>query len=246
MGTVTGLTAARMLDIEAASVVDGSVVGDNLILEKHDGSTIDAGNVRGTAGTNGTNGVNAPVVKAASTANLTQSGAQTVDGVSLVAGDRILCKDQTSASTNGIWVVAAGAWARSTDADTATEVAGIEVNVQAGTLNGGTRWVTSFKSTDTLGSTAMAWGRNLDAFNAVLINITGTTDASGFVTITHGLPFTPSFVTIVNGSPGTVFPVMWGVDTIGATTFRVRFMNASTANAAVSLSIGTQKALCFR
>lgn len=50
MATITGLTAARMLAIEAASVVDGSIVGDNLILEKHDASTVDAGNVRGPQG----------------------------------------------------------------------------------------------------------------------------------------------------------------------------------------------------
>lgn len=53
MATVTGLTAARMLAIEAASVVDGDISGDNLILTKHDGSTINAGNVRGPAGTDG-------------------------------------------------------------------------------------------------------------------------------------------------------------------------------------------------
>lgn len=54
MATVTGLTAARMLAIEAASVVDGDVVVNNLILTKHDGSTIDAGNVRGPTGATGT------------------------------------------------------------------------------------------------------------------------------------------------------------------------------------------------
>lgn len=60
MAAVTGLTAARMLAIEAASVVDGEVVGDDLILTKHDGSTVNAGNVRGptdptdTAATPGT------------------------------------------------------------------------------------------------------------------------------------------------------------------------------------------------
>lgn len=50
MATVTSLTAARMLAIEASSVVSGEVVGDELILTKHDGSTIDAGNVRGPQG----------------------------------------------------------------------------------------------------------------------------------------------------------------------------------------------------
>lgn len=53
MATVTGLTAARMLAIEAASVVDGDIVGDDLILTKHDGTQINAGDVRGPAGPTG-------------------------------------------------------------------------------------------------------------------------------------------------------------------------------------------------
>lgn len=50
MATVTGLTAARMAAIEAASIVDGEVVGDDLILTRHDSTTVNAGNVRGTSG----------------------------------------------------------------------------------------------------------------------------------------------------------------------------------------------------
>lgn len=53
MTTVTGFTAARMLAMEAATIVDGDVVGDNLILTKHDGSTVNAGNVRGPTGSPG-------------------------------------------------------------------------------------------------------------------------------------------------------------------------------------------------
>lgn len=53
MATITGLTAARMLEIEAESIVDGDVVGNNLILTKHDGTTIDAGSVRGPQGSPG-------------------------------------------------------------------------------------------------------------------------------------------------------------------------------------------------
>lgn len=56
MAQVTGLTAERMLEIEAASIVDGEVVGDNLILTRHDESTIDAGNVRGPEGPVGPEG----------------------------------------------------------------------------------------------------------------------------------------------------------------------------------------------
>jgi Concanavalin A-like lectin/glucanases superfamily len=64
LATVTGLTADRMLAIEGASVVDGDVVGDNLILTKHDGSQINAGSVRGPAGPAGPVGSDLAVVSA--------------------------------------------------------------------------------------------------------------------------------------------------------------------------------------
>src|SRR4051812_8331924 len=66
-------------------------------------------------------------MRAASTANLTLSGTQTIDGVAVVANDRVLAKDQSTASGNGIYVVAAGAWARATDADGANEIEGMAV-----------------------------------------------------------------------------------------------------------------------
>lgn len=62
MGTVTGLTADRMEAIEAASVVSGAVDGGtgHLILTKHDGSTVDAGNVKGATGATGPTGPTGP------------------------------------------------------------------------------------------------------------------------------------------------------------------------------------------
>lgn len=53
MATVTGLTAERMQEIVDAVVVDANIVGDNLVLILHDGTTIDAGNVRGIQGIQG-------------------------------------------------------------------------------------------------------------------------------------------------------------------------------------------------
>ncbi len=50
MTLITGLTAIRMLAIEAASVVSGTITGDNLILTRQSGTTINAGNVRGPKG----------------------------------------------------------------------------------------------------------------------------------------------------------------------------------------------------
>lgn len=63
MATVTGLTAARMVSIEGASVISGVVTGDNLILTKKNNSTVNAGNVRGPVGPQGPIG-EPPVVTA--------------------------------------------------------------------------------------------------------------------------------------------------------------------------------------
>jgi microcystin-dependent protein len=56
MATITGLTAARMQEIEAASIIDGDIVAGHLILTKHDGTQIDAGPVAGPAGPPGPTG----------------------------------------------------------------------------------------------------------------------------------------------------------------------------------------------
>lgn len=75
--------------------------------------------------------------RAATTANITLSGAQTIDGVSVIATNRVLVKDQTDASENGLYVAAAGSWSRALDADTDAEVtAGMFTFVEEGTVNG--------------------------------------------------------------------------------------------------------------
>ncbi len=77
--------------------------------------------------------------KAATTAPLVSlSGLQTVDGVNLAVGDRVLVKDQLNAADNGIYVVSTDAWPRASDADTAAELrAGSYVFVTSGTTNNG-------------------------------------------------------------------------------------------------------------
>jgi hypothetical protein len=62
MATITGLTAERMLEIEAASIVDGEIIADHLILTKQDGSPIDAGVVTGPPGSTGPTGATGPGV----------------------------------------------------------------------------------------------------------------------------------------------------------------------------------------
>jgi hypothetical protein len=70
--------------------------------------------------------------RVATTANITLSGTQTIDTVSCSNGDRILVLNQTDAKQNGIYVMASGAWSRSTDADVGSELDGAAVAVQEG------------------------------------------------------------------------------------------------------------------
>ena len=97
-------------------------------------------------------------VRGATTANVTLSGTQTIDGVSLVAGDRVLVKNQTTGGDNGIYVVAAGAWSRSVDADSSAKVTtGLFAFVSEGTVNGDSGWVLTTNDAITLGTTALAF-----------------------------------------------------------------------------------------
>lgn len=99
-------------------------------------------------------------VRAATTANITLSNTQTVDGVALAVGDRVLVKDQATATENGIYIVAGGAWTRATDFDTTTEVtAGAFTFVESGTANADSGWVVSTDGAITVGTTAIAFAQ---------------------------------------------------------------------------------------
>ncbi|SFB62538.1 hypothetical protein SAMN05216312_12213 [Cohnella sp. OV330] len=115
-------------------------------------------------------------VRVATTANITLSGLQTVDGVVLAAGDRVLVKNQTTGSQNGIYVAASGAWARAADADTTAKVAaGISVFVRDGAAGGGKTFVMSNTTSVTLGTTAITFADIASGTFA------GTVTASRFV-----------------------------------------------------------------
>ncbi len=97
-------------------------------------------------------------VRVATTANITLSATQTIDGVALSVGDRVLVKDQSTGSQNGIYAVASGAWSRTTDADANAEVtAGMYVFVTEGTSNADTGWLLTTNDTITIGTTALTF-----------------------------------------------------------------------------------------
>lgn len=126
-------------------------------------------------------------VRVATTANGTLASAfengDTVDGVTLATGDRILLKNQSSGAENGIYVVAAsGAPARATDADANAEVTtGLAVFVGEGTVNGNSAWVLTTDDPITLGSTALTFVQFMGAGGVTPVSGggTGATTAAG-------------------------------------------------------------------
>ena len=98
-------------------------------------------------------------VRAATTANITLSGAQTIDGIAIVAGDRVLVKNQTLSQNNGIYVAASGAWARSADANTWEELVSAYTFVEEGSTYADTGWVCTINAGGTLDTTPITWSQ---------------------------------------------------------------------------------------
>ncbi len=95
-------------------------------------------------------------VRAATTANMTLSGLGPVDGVTLVAGNSVLVKNQTNPAENGIYTVSSGAWTRRTDADSGSKLnPGAFTFVEEGAVNADNGYVLTTDGAVTLGTTAL-------------------------------------------------------------------------------------------
>lgn len=128
-------------------------------------------------------------VLVATTANITLSGAQTIDSVAVVAGDRVLVKNQSTAADNGIYVASAGSWTRAVGADDYAEYEGAVVFVISGSGNAGTTWYCSAQPGGTLGITALNWfslSISLTYTAGTGLTLTGTQFSITNTTVTAG------------------------------------------------------------
>jgi hypothetical protein len=130
---------------------------------------------------------------AATTADITLSGAQTIDGVSVVAGNRVLVKNQTLSQNNGLYLCASGAWTRTTDADTWDELTSAFTFIEQGTTNGDCGFVCTANAGGTLGTTALPWSQFSGA---------GTFTAGTGLTLTGSVFSLTSPVAVANGGTG--------------------------------------------
>jgi len=98
-------------------------------------------------------------VVVATTANITLSGTQTIDGISVSVGDRVLVKDQTTQSGNGIYLCAASTWTRTTDANTWDELVAAFTFVEKGTTQANNGYISTITAGGTLGTTAVTFAQ---------------------------------------------------------------------------------------
>lgn len=179
-------------------------------------------------------------VRVASTTNVTVSAPGTaIDGVTLTTGDRVLLKDQTTGSENGIYDFngSSSALTRSADADSSTEVKpGTQVFVSEGSVNGNSTWQITTDGPITLGTTALVWsqtggagvtytagnglGLTGNSFAVTPLTNGGITVAAGGVSVnaSGGLSVGSSGVVIASSAAGNGLTLTSGVLAVGAGT----------------------------
>jgi hypothetical protein len=106
-------------------------------------------------------------VRAATTGDITLSGEQTIDGIAIVEGDRVLVKDQIDGAENGVYVAASAGWSRATDFDDTAEVVnGALVPVLEGDTQAESEWLLMTPDPIVVGTTPLEWQifRDLSAY----------------------------------------------------------------------------------
>src|SRR6516164_4915313 len=182
--------------------------------------------------------------RVATTVNLAAlSGLLTVDGVTVAANDRVLVKNQTTASANGIYVAASGAWTRSTDNDTAAEMLQASMYVEEGTTQSDTQWTCTTNAPITIGSTSLTFvqfsgGGTYTAGNGLSLtgNVFAAVAGSG-ITVGANIAVDTTVVTSTARNINTTAPLTGGGNltadrTLGITSF------AGSAAGAVPASAG--------
>ncbi|MGX1176265.1 phage tail protein [Pseudomonas sp. R151218B TE3479] len=180
-------------------------------------------------------------VRAATTANIALSGLQTIDGVSLLAGDRVLVKNQTAAKDNGIYTAAASAWQRAPDADSSAEVtSALILSVEQGTTQGDTRWQLVTDGTIILGATALTFQNITQGFaplnSPALINPTANTPALFDNTLRVA---TTEFVKKNSGNHAAIGGLSANTTLTSANTFGMSYMLNSATPFTVTLPLAS-------
>jgi hypothetical protein len=167
----------------------------------------------------------APAITATS-GNITLSGLQTINGVTLVAGDTVLVKNQTNAAENGIYIASATAWTYSVGGDTWAEYVGAIIFISSGSL-AGTAWYCTAQPGGTLGVTSMNWSNFSVASSYTAgtgLTLTGTQFSitnTGVSAATYGSATTSAVIAvnaqgqITSASSSTITPAVGSITGLG-------------------------------
>jgi hypothetical protein len=197
-------------------------------------------------------------VVAATTVNGTLATAyangSVIDGVTLVTGERILIKNQTTASENGIYTVnATGAPTRSTDMNLGSEFPGAFTFVEEGTTLADTGWVCTNNDPVTLGTTPITWsqfsgaGQYLAGDGLTLVGNTfavgagtGITVGADTVSLTN-TAITVNGTSIALGASGTITANTTNALTLGTGLTGTSFNGSAAVTAAIDTSVVARK-----
>lgn len=142
-------------------------------------------------GVNSSAAIKVPV-RAATTANITLSGLQTIDGIALGGDDRVLVKNQTTTVDNGIYVAGTGTWTRAIDFNGNRDVVqGTLVYVTSGTTQGGSFYQVTTPSPITIGSSALVFAVSVAAGSLAtqLASAASSSYGAGMVGYLASLPY---------------------------------------------------------
>jgi hypothetical protein len=191
---------AYTLDTFAAPAASVSMSNQKLTLLANGTLNTDATNLGqvNTLISNAIQGINAikQPVRVATTANITLSGLQTIDGVTVAAGDRVLVRVQTDGKQNLIYNASSSAWTIAVDDDNSNElITGTQVLVTDGTLYAGSNFRITTSGTITPGTTSIAWTQTYQqtvyTADQATINLTGSQFSArlgyGLTTVTAGI-----------------------------------------------------------
>ena len=136
------------------------------------------------------------ITRVATTANINLSNAlengDTLDGITLATGNKVLVKDQTDATENGIYVVpSSGAASRDSDFNTVAELAGQLVIVQEGSTNADRIYLCTTDNSGTIGSVNITFSRVTPSFTGTVTSVAVADSGSSEFTVS-GTPITTS------------------------------------------------------
>ncbi len=182
-------------------------------------------------------------VRVIATTNITLSGLQTIDSISVLANDRVAVTGQSTPSQNGIYVAGSGAWTRATDADGNSEVTpGMAFFVEEGTVYADSQWRLTTNGAIVVGTTSLTFAQI--GAGTTYTNGTGLSLAGNVFSIDTAV-VTRKFAQNIGDNSATSITVTHGLGTLDVQVQVVQVSTGETVECDVTRGSTTQVTLGF-